>query len=130
MSARHWCIGLAIVLLIAGGLIWRVRSTANAEGERLLRRAKETEQAAAANARMKMLPAGNFDATGTTSSGKQLTASFGAIGDGSGRVSGYVPRLDQPLEEGETATLNLPGGGMIIMGASPDGQAAPATKSP
>jgi hypothetical protein len=129
-QARYWCIGLVTVLLIVGGLIWRMRSAANEEGTRLLRRAKEAERAAAANTKTKMLPANTVEATGTTSSGEQITARFGAVGNESGRVTGYAPYLDKPLEEGETATLNTPGGGRIIMGISAEGQAAPATKSP
>jgi hypothetical protein len=65
--------------------------------------------------------------TGTTSSGEEIRADMTAIRFRSGRTVGFVPRLREPLKEGESATLNVPGGGQIVIGPVPAGAAASST---
>ena len=125
MTVRSFwlCVGLAGAL-VAGGLIWRTRSAPNEEAARLLKRAREAESQAAANTKT----VGTIEVKGRTSSGEEVTAQFGALGDTSGRVRGYTPRLGQRLKEGETADLALPNGGKIVVSAPAGGQSAPTTE--
>jgi hypothetical protein len=59
---------------------------------------------------------------GTSSSGRPVHVRMPEVRDGSGRV-GYAPHLGEPLQPGESATFNMPGGGSITIGRPKDGEA-------
>jgi len=116
-SRRKW---LLLVLLLAvavplTGALYRRMSAEADDPEGLLRQAlgsSDASQPALATSR-------SIVVVGENSSGEPVEAGIASVQSKSGRVVGLVPQLKEPLKEGETVTLKLPGGGSIAVGAVP-----------
>jgi hypothetical protein len=123
LAAGAAILGLAIALPWA---IFRLTARSDSEARELLRRATEPDPAADAAVRTGK----TTEVTGTTSSGEAIRADMTAIQSRSGRTVGFLPHLRQPLKEGESATLKVPGGGHIVIGPAGTGAApsAPSTQ--
>jgi hypothetical protein len=67
---------------------------------------------------------------GRTSSGEAIRVNLTAVKSATGKEVGSALRLQQPLKEGETASLKLPGGGQIVIQGPPPGVSLPSSLTP
>jgi hypothetical protein len=116
LAAGAAILGLAIALPWA--LSW-LTARSDSEARELLRQADLSAGAGVTTGK-------TTEVTGTTSSGEAIRANMPAIQSRSGRTVGFVPHLRQPLKEGESATLKMPGGGQIVIGPVAAGAAPPS----
>lgn len=127
-ARKKWFIAGAVLLPLAVVLIWAMFRTSRRDPDdprELLLRASATTGAADAK------PTGKSIAVeGTSSSGTPVHARFVEVQEGSGR-KGYGLHLAEPLKEGESTALKMPGGGTVTVARPREGEApelVPATK--
>jgi hypothetical protein len=117
----------ALVALAATGLLAVSWLTARREdnSQELLRQAVGTDAA-----RPRFVTGKTTRVEGTSSSGRVIQGELTTLKSATGRTVGFVPRLQQPLKDGETASLKLPGGGQIVIQGPPPGASFPSTFTP
>jgi hypothetical protein len=118
-SRRKWFMAGSVLLLLAIAVPWAI-SRGGPRGpddpEELLRRATGSNSAAVPK------PTGKtIKVEGVSSSGAPVHAGFEEVREGSGRV-GYGVHLAEPLKEGETATMKMPGGGTVTIRRPREGE--------
>jgi hypothetical protein len=92
----------------------------------LLRQAVESDTAPLP----RLVPGKTTQVEGRTSSGEAIRVNLTAVEFATGKTVGFAPRLQQPLKAGETASLNLPGGGRIVIQGPPPGASLPSSLTP
>ncbi|HZW33287.1 MAG TPA: hypothetical protein VFF52_21395 [Isosphaeraceae bacterium] len=121
---------IAALVALAATVPWAVswlaaRSEDNSQ--ELLRQAVEPDNTAA---RPRFVTGKTTRVKGTSSSGQVIQGELTALKSATGRTVGFVPRLQQPLKGGETASLKLPGGGHVEIQGPPPGAPVPSTFTP
>ncbi len=118
----------AALLALAVAVPWTMSrvSSRGDDTQELLRRAVEDDRAAAVS----LVPSKTIPVPVTTSTGEALRAQVTAIESRTGKTVGFAPRLDRPLKDGESATLKMPGGGQVVISATPIGAAPPSNVTP
>ncbi len=124
-SRKRLLAGFAVLLAAAAIATWAafwLGARGRDDSPDLLRQAVEADDTAA----RRLVLGKTSTVEGKTSSGQSIPAEMTAVKSASGRTVGYAaPRLKQPLKEGETASISLPGGGRIEIQGPPAGVSLP-----
>jgi hypothetical protein len=125
---KTWLIAAALLLVVAVAFVWgksRGDSGAADDPRELLRRASSPDGTDRAK------PTGKtVEVAGTNFSGEPVRARLVEIEDGFAK-KGHAIHLAEPLEEGESTVLEMPGGGSVTVSRPREGetpQPPPATK--
>jgi hypothetical protein len=119
----------AALIALAATLTWTaawLTARNQDNSHELLRQAGESDTAP----RPRLVTGKTTQVEGRTSSGETIRVNLTAVKSATGKEVGSALRLQQPLKEGETASLKLPGGGQIVIQGPPPGVSLPSSLTP
>jgi hypothetical protein len=126
---KRLCAAFAALIVLAAVLTWaisRLKAPGQDNPQEMLGQAVESDSAA----RRRLVVGKTTLVEGRTSSGQAIRANITAVKSATGKTVGFAPRLQQSLKEGETASLDLPGGGQVVIQGPPPGASLPPTLTP